>query len=843
MNIITSIFGDQKVKKYEKAIQEINAVETEIEKLGVEILREETAKLKERVKNGGNLNEILPRSFALTREAAKRTLKQRHFDVQLMGGMILHEGKIAEMRTGEGKTLAATLPATLNALQGNGVHVITVNDYLAKRDTVWMGQIYDALGLTVSCLVHDAAYRYDASFTGEGESDKERDATGSFKVVEKFLRPVSRKEAYAADITYGTNHEFGFDYLRDNLALRLEDKSQRNFNYAIIDEIDSILIDEARTPLIIAGPDQESSEYYRIFARIVGNLEEESDYTKDEKLRAVSITESGIEKVEKLANVPNIYSPENLRLVHFLQESLKAKALFKRDKDYIVKNGEVIIVDEFTGRMLAGRRYSGGLHQAIEAKENVNVRREDRTYAQITIQNYFRLYQKIAGMTGTAETSAEEFHKVYHLDVAAVPTNKKMIREDLPDAVYKTKKAKYEALVKIIQEERAKGRPILVGTTSIENNEIISSHLAKAGIPHEVLNAKNHEREGAIIAQAGRAGAVTVATNMAGRGVDIILGGNPPDENEAEKIKQAGGLMVIGTERHEARRIDNQLRGRAGRQGDPGSTEFFLSLEDDLMRIFGGDRIKRLMETLNFPEDTAVQSKTVVRAINQAQVKVEGANFDIRKHLLDFDDVLNKQRNAVYGKRTKILEAGEKNEVLPIVREMIGNFVSKTTGFLRNQAEMNVEEREKLEKQTTDLENQQTKIPEQIDQTKSTVLAQQIVRIMDALWVDHLEQLDGLRESVNIRAYGQHDPLIEYRREAHVLYQQLQNAVESLTFNVAFQIFGMDLSKVMTTEQKKTEPTPPEYKDIGRNDPCWCGKKDSVTGKSIKYKRCHGKKS
>ena len=834
MSLLGKIFGDGDLSRYKKIVEEINLLENEVEKLSPEGLKGEIFELKKKIADGTSLDEVLPRSFALTREASKRTLKQRHFDVQLMGGMTLHEGKIAEMRTGEGKTLAATLPATLNALSGKGVHVITVNDYLAKRDTVWMGQIYDALGLKVACLVHDASYIYDPSFLGEEKSDEERDALGSFKVEEKFLRPVSRKEAYESDIVYGTNHEFGFDYLRDNLILRTGDRAQRGHYHAIIDEIDSILIDEARTPLIIAGPDEESSEYYKVFAKIVLNLEPETDYSVDEKMRTVSINESGIEKVEKLAGVGNIYAPENSRLVHFLQESLKAKALFKKDKDYIVKNGEVIIVDEFTGRMLLGRRYSGGLHQAIEAKEGVNVRKEDRTYAQITIQNYFRLYEKISGMTGTAQTSAEEFHKVYKLDVITVPTNKKMVREDLPDNIYKTKKAKYEAVVKEIKEQTSKGRPVLVGTTSIENNEIISSYLSKAGIAHEVLNAKNHEREGAIIAQAGKSGAVTVATNMAGRGVDIILGGNPPDEKETEKIKQSGGLFVLGTERHEARRIDNQLRGRAGRQGDPGSTQFFTSLEDDLMRIFGGDRIKRLMETLNFPEDMPIQSKTVVKAIDQAQIKVEGANFDIRQHLLDFDDVLNKQRTAIYTRRSKTLEAGENNEILPIVKEMVENFASETAAKLRQNQEMSAEEKEKAEKQIADMEEKISKMPEKIDQRKSVIIAEQIVRITDALWVDHLEQLDGLRESVNIRAYGQHDPLVEYRREAHILYRNLQSSVESLIYGIIFQIFEMDLNKIAAApaEKAKTQ-TPPEYKEIGRNDPCWCG-----SGK--KFKKCHG---
>ncbi|MFH1193349.1 MAG: preprotein translocase subunit SecA, partial [Candidatus Jorgensenbacteria bacterium] len=537
----------------------VNAEEPALVSLSNEELKKASEELRVAVEKADDpkatLEERLPRTFALVREAAKRTLNQRHFDVQLMGGFVLHEGKIAEMLTGEGKTLAATLPAYANALLGKGAHVVTVNDYLAKRDAVWMGQIYDALGMSVSCILHETAYMYDPAHTQDASAvDKERDQLGSFKVFEEFLRPVSRREAYAADITYGTNHEFGFDYLRDNLNLRLEDRVQRSHHYAIIDEVDSILIDEAHTPLIIAAPDAASSDYYKTFARVVDRLKPDEDYAVDEKFRSVNILEPGIEKAEKMVGLQNIFAPENARLVHYLQECLKAKALFRRDKEYVVQNGEIIIVDEFTGRLMHGRRYSGGLHQAIEAKEGVLVKEENRTYAQITIQNYFRLYGKIAGMTGTAETSAEEFHKVYNLDVVSVPPNKPMVRNDASDVIYKTKEARYRAVVQEVKTRHEKGQPVLLGTASISNNEIISSYLAQEGIPHEILNAKNNEREGAIIAQAGRAGAVTVATNMAGRGVDIVLGGNPPDVDDAEKVRGLGGLHVVGTERHEARR-------------------------------------------------------------------------------------------------------------------------------------------------------------------------------------------------------------------------------------------------------------------------------------------------
>ena len=832
-SFLSKLFPNSTLTRLQKSVSRINELEEGVKKLSDAGLKSRSLALQVKVRASedlaAELNSVLPEAFALVREASRRKLGQRHYDVQLIGGMALHEGTIAEMLTGEGKTLTATSAVYLNALGGKGVHVVTVNDYLARRDAVWMGQVYNALGLTVACIIHDIAYEYDPTYE-QTDLDKERDAVGSFRVVEKFLRPITRKQAYACDITYGTNHEFGFDFLRDNLALNLNERVQRTHNYAIIDEVDSILIDEARTPLIIASPDSESSEYYKTFARIAERLTAEEDYTVDEKLRTAAMTDAGFEKVEKALNIVNIFAPENSRLVHYLQESVKARALFHKDKEYLVKDGEVYIVDEFTGRVLMGRRYSGGLHQAIEAKEGLRVQQENRTYAQITIQNYFRLYKKIAGMTGTAQTSAEEFHKVYNLDVVSIPPNRPTVRDDMPDLIYKTKAAKYKAIALDVKERHTKGQPVLIGTTSITNNEVMSQYLSAEHIPHQVLNAKNNEREGEIVAQAGRVGAVTVATNMAGRGVDIILGGNPKDEAETQKVLTAGGLHVVGSERHEARRIDNQLRGRAGRQGDMGSSRFFLSLEDDLMRIFGGDKIKSLMQAMSFPEEIPIESKMVSRAVNTAQQKVEGNNFDIRKHLLDYDDVLNKQRTALYAKRSAYLEAGEKGEVLPLVREVLAHFVSlmerehATQEYAADRAKLVEEARGKL-----------NEIPATLDASHSILISQHLTRILDTLWIDHLEHLDSLRESVNIRAYGQHDPLVEYRREAHMLFQRLQMNFEQYAFNSVFQLFALDTSKMRTREEKKeVTPRPTGDEKIGRNDPCWCG-----SGK--KYKNCHGK--
>lgn len=832
-SFFSNLFGTDPVERYRARIPAITEAGKELTALSDAALLARSHELRITVATQEGteeaLNNALEKAFALVRETSTRTLKQRHYDVQLIGGMALYEGSVTEMLTGEGKTLVATLPAYLRALAGDGVHVVTVNDYLARRDTVWMGQVYHALGLTVACIVHDAAYRYDPSFAGT--ADAERDATGSFRVIEQFLRPISRRDAYAADITYGTNHEFGFDYLRDNLTLQTTERVQRPHSYALIDEVDSILIDEARTPLIIAAPDRASSDAYKAFAHIAKRLDAATDYVVDEKLRTVHITDAGIEKTEKLLGITNIFSPEHSRLVHFLNESLKAYTLFRRDKQYVVQSGEIYIVDEFTGRILHGRRYSGGLHQAIEAKEGVLVREENRTYAQVTIQNYFRLYQKLAGMTGTAQTSAEEFHTVYGLTVMSIPPNRSTGRNDMPDLIFKTKEEKYRAIVADVEKRHQQGQPILIGTASIEHNEIIADQLTRANVPHEVLNAKNNEREGAIIAQAGRRGAVTVATNMAGRGVDIILGGNPPDAAEADVVRTLGGLHVIGTERHEARRIDNQLRGRSGRQGDPGSTQFYLSLEDDLVRIFGGDRIKSLMERVQFPDDTPIESRMVSRAVSQAQQRVEGSNFDIRKHLLEFDDILNKQRTALYRKRWQYLEAGGASTVLSLVKESLTQHVTlldrsvHTHAFPDANADAHAEELRRAAEARKKIEA----VPEMIEPERTRALSEHAVRILDTLWIDHLENLEALRDSVNIRAYGQHEPLVEYRREAHGLFQQLNRAFDELLFTSVFELLAVPLT-TFTAQPVVTQDTSPSH-SVGRNDPCWCG-----SGK--KYKRC-----
>lgn len=752
---------------FSSLIKQINSLEADFEKLSDSQLKEKSKELQNQCQTEGLKENFLPISFALVREASKRTLKQRHFDVQLMGGIVLSRGQIAEMLTGEGKTLAATAPAFFHALTKKGVHIITVNDYLARRDAIWMGQIYDFLGLKTACLCHETAFIYDSTYKQQEnpELDKERDILGGFKVFHEFLRPVSRREAYQADIVYGTNHEFGFDYLRDNLAYDKTNQTQKNHYYAIIDEIDSILIDEARTPLIIAAPDLESSDFYRKFARVVSYLKENEDYTIDEKLKSVQITNAGIDRVEEMIKIQNFYAPENFRLVHYLEESLKAKALFRRDKDYLVKDGQVLIIDEFTGRILLGRRYSGGLHQAIEAKEGVIVQPESRTFAQITLQNYFRLYEKISGMTGTAQTSAEEFHKVYNLETVSVLPNKPMIRKNSPDVIYKTKIAKYKAIIEEIKNRYSAGQPILIGTTSVEQNEIISKLLISANVPHEILNAKNHEREGEIIAQAGKLKAVTVATNMAGRGVDIILGGNPSTPEATQKIKDLGGLHIIGTERHEARRIDDQLRGRSGRQGDPGSSKFFLSLEDDLMRIFGGERVQKLMSVLKISEDQPIESGMISKVVTEAQKKIEGFNFDLRKHLLEYDDVLNKQRNAIYRKRQEILEKISGNKVDEILEELLAenenNIPDKSidqTGQQINPPKIKPETLEKIKSSTND---------------QKKIIGQRILSVLDMFWMSHLENLEALSESVRIRAYGQKDPLVEYKYESRGLFKEL----------------------------------------------------------------------
>jgi len=822
MSILNKIFGDANEKylnNLKPIIEKINLLEPELESFSNEKLKEKTKELKERLEKSESLDDILPEAFALVRESAKRTLNQRHFDCQLIGGIVLHQGKIAEMKTGEGKTLAATLPLYLNALAGRGAHLITVNDYLARRDTVWMGQIYHLLGLKVGCLNHEQAFLYAPEYKKPAEeSDKIRDELGGFKIVEDFLRPCSRKEAYSADITYGTNNEFGFDYLRDNMVYDLSEQVQSGFNFAIVDEVDSILIDEARTPLIISAPDIESSSWYIEFARIIPKLNPATDYQVDEKMKAVTLTEEGINKIEKILGMGNIYQEKGIKYLHHLEQSLRAEAMFKRDRDYVVKDGQVIIIDEFTGRLMPGRRWSGGLHQAIEAKEGVEVQPESMTLATITFQNYFRLYKKLAGMTGTAATSAEEFDKVYNLEVIIVPTNLPMIREDLSDRVYKSEVGKFKAVVKEIKERNQNGQPLLVGTRSVEKNEYLGKLLAREGISHQILNAKNHQREGEIIAQAGKLGAVTIATNMAGRGVDIILGGNPPDLKEAEKVKQLGGLKVIGTERHEARRTDNQLRGRSGRQGDLGSSQFFISLEDDLLRIFGGDRIKSLMGALKIPEDQPVEAKLVSGVIENAQAKIEGMNFDLRKHILDYDDVMNKHREVIYKKRREILEKAQSLKLKPQILEMI-----KKSGFTE-------EDYQKKEKEIG--EENMRKIEKIIS-----------LRILDMLWMDHLDNMEHLRDSVRLRAYGQQDPLVEYKNEGHKMFRQLLETIET---SIAQTILKVSLVPKTTGVSPINSPQNYEArprnikKKLGRNDPCPCGAKHP-DGRPVKYKHCHGR--
>jgi len=836
MSILDKIFGNTNEKyltSIQSLVEKINGLEKKFEDFSSEKLAEETKTLKERLKKE-SLDSILPEAFALVREAAKRTLNQRHFDCQLIGGIALHQGRVIEMKTGEGKTLAATLPIFLNALDGKGMHTVTVNDYLARRDVVWMGQIYDLLGLSTGCLNHEQSFIYDASFRKpDEEKDEIRDELGSFRVVEDFLKPCSRKEAYSADITYGTNNEYGFDYLRDNMVYDLKSKSQRDFNYVIVDEVDSILIDEARTPLIISAPDAESSSWYKDFARIIPRLKSETDYDVDEKMKAVTLTEEGISRIERVLGVESIYEEKGIKYLHHLEQALRAQAinpsdgkpLFARDRDYVVRKGEIIIVDEFTGRLMPGRRWSGGLHQAIEAKEEVEVNPESKTLASITFQNYFRMYKKIAGMTGTALSSAEEFDKVYSLEVVVIPTNLPMARKDLSDQVYKSDQGKFKAIVEEIKKRNEAGQPVLVGTKSVDRNEYLGKLLEREGISHQILNAKHHEKEGQVIAQAGRLGAVTVATNMAGRGVDIILGGNPPDSEEAEKIKNLGGLHVLGTERHEARRIDNQLRGRAGRQGDPGSSQFFVSLEDSLMRIFGGERLKTLMSRLKIPEDQPIEAKLISGAIESAQSKIEGMNFDARKHILEYDDVMNKHREVIYNKRKEILEASPQELSERIIR------IIEEQGFSN-------EDYKKREKEVG--EEDMRKIERAI-----------LLRTVDFLWTEHLSTMNQVRDSVRLRAYGQQDPLVEYKTEAHKMFQKLLGTINS---SVAQSIFKVELKKkepsfprvsdnVSSTANfspgsNTSSVTPSSRNKPNRNDPCPCGKIDPNTGKPKKYKKC-----
>lgn len=714
----------------------------------------ESQKLKTRFAAGESLDALLPEAFALVREASKRTLGKRHYDVQLLGGMVLHEGKIAEMRTGEGKTLVATLPVYLNALAGAGVHVVTVNDYLARRDATWMGEIYTFLGLSVGILNdQQASFIYDPSHVPAESStdlDSERDEKGGFKVVQQFLRPVTRADAYAADITYGTNSQFGFDYLRDNLVQHKDQIVQRGHAYAVVDEVDSILIDESRTPLIISSPVADSESLYKTVRDVAAKLEPETDYTIDEKQRAIQLTDEGITKAEKLLGITDMYTEKSIKYVHYLETAVRARALFHKDKDYVVKDGEVIIVDPFTGRMQPGRRWSEGLHQAIEAKEGVKVEQETRSVASITYQNYFKFYTKLSGMTGTAKTSEEEFMKVYGLTVVSIPPHKTSARIDHADLIFLTEEGKFKAIARKVKELYEKGQPVLIGTVSVEKNELLSAYLKREGVAHQVLNAKNHESEGSITAQAGGKKSVVIATNMAGRGVDIILGGNPSTPELQEEVRAMGGLYVIGTERHEARRIDNQLRGRAGRQGDPGETQFYVSLDDDLMRIFGSERIKGMMARLGMAEDMPITNGIVSRALESAQKKIEGFNFDARKHTLEYDTVLAYQRDIVYGRRRAMVQSDP------------GHIMSTLYSF--GEAEI------------TDLAQ------EKIALVGEAPFWEQVRKIIlyttDLLWVEHIDTMEHMRQSVGLRSYGQREPLVEYKKEATRLFKEMENRLK-----------------------------------------------------------------
>ena len=825
MNIIDKIIGTEsqrQIKKWKPLVDKINGLEEKTKKLADADFKLKTEEFKKRLNGGEDINNILPEAFALVREASVRTRGERHYDVQLVGGIALHLGNVAEMRTGEGKTLVATLPAYLNALYNKGVHIVTVNDYLSRRDAVWMGELFSLLGITVGVInSQSTSFIYDPTHKNEEDNSD----IGAFKVQYEFLRPCSRKEAYQCDIVYGTNNEFGFDYLRDNLARNINDIVQREHFYTIVDEVDSILIDESRTPLIISSPAEESEDLYYTFAKIAKQLKPEEDYTVDEKLKAISLTDHGITLAESLLGISDIYTEKGIKYVHHLETAVKARSLFEKDKDYVVKDGEVIIVDPFTGRMQPGRRWSDGIHQAIEAKEGVKIEKETRAVASITYQNYFKFYKKLSGMTGTAETSKEEFLKVYGLDVIVIPTNRPINRRDYTDLIYQTEKGKFMSVARKVKELNDKGQPVLLGTVSIEKNELLSAYLTQAGVPHTVLNAKNHEREGEIIANAGRLGAVTVATNMAGRGVDIKLGGVPFDKQKYEEVKALGGLFVIGTERHEARRIDNQLRGRAGRQGDPGSTQFYVSMEDDLMRVFGSDRMKNMMGKMGVPEDEPIENRFISNALEGAQAKIEGFHFDSRKHTLEYDNVLSHQRKIVYDRR-RIMLSGNQDELEKFLNQII---------------------------------SEKPEMEDIIKQKRSALgdgmFFETIRRIAlyttDLLWVDHLETMEYTRSSVNLRAYGQREPLVEYKKEGLRLFREMEfNFIEKVSSLVG-TINVESRERERSDEQDKIESKPElilssseggstlgtirkTEKKIGRNDPCPCG-----SGK--KYKHCCGK--
>ncbi len=837
--LLTKVFGsqnDRELKKLQPTIENINAFEPEIQALSDEQLRAQAVLFRQRLEKGESLDDILPEAFATVREASVRTLKMRHFDAQLIGGIVLHQGKIAEMKTGEGKTLAATLPAYLNALSGKGVHIITVNDYLARRDTEWMGNIYNFLGLSVGSILHG-------------------------------LDDVERKAAYGADITYGTNNEFGFDYLRDNMKFDLESVVQGELNFAIVDEVDSILVDEARTPLIISGPAEKSTDLYYQVNGIIPRLVKDKDYTIDEKARAAVLTEEGVARAENVLQVDNLYDSKCIELLHHINQALKAHTLFKRDVDYIVKNGEVIIVDEFTGRLMPGRRYSEGLHQALEAKENVRIENENQTLATVTFQNYFRMYNKLSGMTGTADTEAAEFKKIYDLDVSVIPTNMPMIRDDFPDSIYKTRREKFNAVMDEIEQLHKKGQPVLVGTISIDVSEDLSKNLKKRGIKHTVLNAKNHEKEAEIIAMAGQKGGVTISTNMAGRGTDIVLG---------EGVTDLDGLRIIGTERHESRRIDNQLRGRSGRQGDPGSSRFYLALEDDLLRIFGGERITGIMEKLGMEEGEPIEHNLISRAIENAQAKVEGHNFDIRKQLIEYDDVMNQQREVIYKQRREALMGkslkssiedmiSEKAEItadmfadekaLPEDWDIKGlnETVFKQFNFRLNSFDEDTFDglnkdglAQLIYESALEIYNQREAIIGEEDFRRLERIV--MLQTVDNLWKDHLLSMDHLKEGIGLRGYAQQNPLLVYKKEGFELFQEMISRIKEETLGILFRIQIAESEKIddirKPREQNLTfssgdaparkKPVKRVEKKIGRNAPCPCG-----SGK--KYKKCCGK--
>lgn len=871
MSILTKILGDPHTKQlraFREIVVRINAREEVLVRMSDADLQKHFIDIRDRLRKSPSeeLEHAMEDVFAIAREAGKRALGLRMFDVQFMGSIALFRGSIAEMKTGEGKTLAAVPAMILRGMKGKSAHLVTVNDYLARRDARWMGKIYTSLGLSVGCIQHDSAFLVDAGIT---------DAPHGFE----GLRPVERREAYLADIVYGTNNEFGFDYLRDNMVQDPSQRVQRDRAFAIVDEVDSILIDEARTPLIISAPAEEATDEYQKYARIVQQLQENADYNVDEKAKAATLTEQGMTVIEKLLNIPTIYDANGIAIAHHIEQALKAKSLFLRDRDYVVKEGEVIIVDPFTGRLMPGRRYSEGLHQAIEAKEGVTIQRENRTFATITFQNYFRLYSTLSGMTGTAATEAEEFAKIYGLDVNVIPTNKELNRTDKPDYIYKHEQAKFRAVVEEIKQRRKKGQPVLVGTVAIEKSEALSSVLTQEGIGHEVLNAKQHQKEAEIIAQAGQKGAVTISTNMAGRGTDIVLGGEPYNEDKAIEVRALGGLYVIGTERHEARRIDNQLRGRSGRQGDPGETRFFVSLDDSLLRIFGSDRLKSAMQLLKLPDDQPIENTMITRALESAQKRVEGHHFDARKHLVEYDDVMNTHREVIYKRRNAIVDLdiqtdaphdmmqtlfiAEAHRIVDWHAPMQGewNFSelrenAKTLTGLPESDILGLEDadqrdetrREALRQSlTTLLTSQYQKLcAEQQDPSVMRRVARAVMlRTIDVFWIEHLEQMTHLRESIGLQGYGQRDPLIEYKKRSFDLFQELLVHIDHQIVNTILKVRITAQAPKASVESpmkkiERKESVVDAEKKIGRNDPCPCGAK-YPDGRSMKYKHCHGR--